>query len=164
MAEKRKASEAYLEKLKDPRWQKKRLRVLERDDWACRRCADTTQTLHVHHRVYVAGADPWDYSDAHLVTLCETCHAMESARRPEAEAELLDALRQKFFWDDIKALAGGFSSVTGAFPPVVVAEALTWMLSDPELLAWVVAGWDRAQFGRTQVSEEPRLEMAEALD
>ena len=31
------SSPTYKQKLKDPRWQKKRLKVLERDDWKCTR-------------------------------------------------------------------------------------------------------------------------------
>lgn len=30
----------YKEKLKDPRWQKKRLQIFERDDWCCQKCGD----------------------------------------------------------------------------------------------------------------------------
>lgn len=67
----------YLEKLKDPRWQKKRLQILERDEWCCRVCFDSERTLHVHHRYYKRGADPWDYPDSALVTLCEGCHEEE---------------------------------------------------------------------------------------
>lgn len=64
----------YSEKLKDPRWQKLRLEVLERDGWACRNCGDKTETLHVHHTFYEFGKDPWDYDSASLWTLCEACH------------------------------------------------------------------------------------------
>lgn len=63
----------YAEKLKDPRWQRKRLEILERDGWACRRCTSTTKTLHVHHLKY--GRDPWSVDDALLITLCDACHA-----------------------------------------------------------------------------------------
>lgn len=50
----------YAEKLKDPRWQKKRLEILERDKWMCRGCCETQKTLHVHHIFYVHGLEPWD--------------------------------------------------------------------------------------------------------
>ncbi len=35
----------YLEKLKDPRWQKKRLAVMERAGWKCQCCSETKKTL-----------------------------------------------------------------------------------------------------------------------
>lgn len=44
--------EIYSEKLKDPRWQKKRLEILNRDEFACRFCGDNKSTLNVHHISY----------------------------------------------------------------------------------------------------------------
>lgn len=63
----------YGEKLKDPRWQKLRLEVMERDDWKCRVCFSEGSTLAVHHEKYT-GANPWDADPCDLVTLCEDCH------------------------------------------------------------------------------------------
>lgn len=65
---------AYFAKLKDPRWQKKRLEILNRDQFTCRLCDDKESTLHVHHVWYERGADPWDYPENCLITLCENCH------------------------------------------------------------------------------------------
>ena len=64
----------YAEKLKDPRWQKKRLQILERDKWTCRACGEKEKTLHVHHIFYLQGADPWDIPDGLLITFCCDCH------------------------------------------------------------------------------------------
>lgn len=64
----------YAEKLKDPRWQRKRLEILNRDEFACRDCGNKRDTLHVHHCSYAHGREPWDYDDSNLRTLCETCH------------------------------------------------------------------------------------------
>jgi hypothetical protein len=64
----------YAELLRDPRWQRKRLEVMERDGFACVECRSTTRTLNVHHRYYERGAAPWEYPDAAFVTLCEDCH------------------------------------------------------------------------------------------
>lgn len=66
----------YSELLKDPRWQKKRLQIFERDKYACRCCKDTTTELHVHHKQYVQGKDPWDYPDEDLITYCRFCHGL----------------------------------------------------------------------------------------
>jgi hypothetical protein len=65
----------YSEKLKDPRWQKKRLEIFERDEFTCRICRNDKETLHAHHRFYQDGVEPWDYPDDVIITLCETCHA-----------------------------------------------------------------------------------------
>ena len=67
-------SQTYFAKLKDPRWQKLRLEILERDGWACRCCGNEESTLHVHHKYYESGFDPWDYDPGTLETLCKECH------------------------------------------------------------------------------------------
>lgn len=64
----------YIEKLKDPRWQKKRLEILNRDDWRCRVCGDPDKPLHVHHIFYVPKREPWDINNGFLITVCENCH------------------------------------------------------------------------------------------
>lgn len=63
----------YAEKLRNPKWQKKRLQILERDNWCCQSCADATKNLQVHHLFY-AKRDPWDYPDEAYQTLCDECH------------------------------------------------------------------------------------------
>ena len=64
----------YAEKLKDPRWQKKRLQLFEAAGWACESCETKEVTLHVHHKYYRKGASPWDYPDDALQVLCKDCH------------------------------------------------------------------------------------------
>ena len=68
------AYKTYKEKLLDPRWQKKRLFILERDNWTCQICKDTETSLHVHHRWYEKNRNPWDYPNEAFTTLCEKCH------------------------------------------------------------------------------------------
>lgn len=75
------ARKSYYEQLKDPRWQRKRLEILQRAEFACEECGDGTQTLHVHHTIYRKGAAPWEYDNAELRCLCENCHAEMHARR-----------------------------------------------------------------------------------
>jgi hypothetical protein len=69
--------QSYPEKLRDPRWQKKRLEILNRDEFTCQECLDKGTTLHIHHKSYIKGRDPWDYEDFNLITLCEVCHEIE---------------------------------------------------------------------------------------
>lgn len=78
----------YLEKLKDPRWQKKRLDIFQRDDFTCQECFSTDKTLHVHHIKYIG--DPWETPDMYLVTLCEDCHRNEEAVKKEDLLTILD--------------------------------------------------------------------------
>lgn len=67
-------SKSYFEKLKDPRWQKRRLEILDRDKFTCCACHATELELHVHHAAYERGCDPWDAPDDALITLCQPCH------------------------------------------------------------------------------------------
>lgn len=123
----------YSQKLKDPRWQKKRLEILERDEWTCQICYDSESTLVVHHRKYLPSTDPWDYPDDLLVTLCEDCHEAERTERPEFEKYLLDVLRNQFFARDILSLTQGFNKLKPLHAPEVVASVYEWALSSPEI-------------------------------
>lgn len=67
---------SYSELLKDPRWQKKRLEILNRDNFTCQLCTDTQTELHVHHLEYVDGKCPWEVENYHLITYCKHCHEL----------------------------------------------------------------------------------------
>lgn len=82
----------YAEKLKNPKWQKKRLEILSRDNFKCAYCGDDTSTLHVHHEIYI-GKNPWDTPDEHLITLCDDCHYVEHLDLTGLERCLLSVLR-----------------------------------------------------------------------
>lgn len=82
------AKKNYLEKLKDPRWQRKKNSILDRDNYTCMKCGDTTTTLHVHHIYYKPNHDPWQYSEDELETLCEVCHEKVTKENKEFGDEL----------------------------------------------------------------------------
>lgn len=65
---------AYFERLKDPRWQRMRLEIMQRDDFACVSCGDTESTLNVHHGYYAKDTEPWEYPEESMWTLCRACH------------------------------------------------------------------------------------------
>lgn len=65
---------SYGELLLDPRWQRKRLEIMQRDGFACTQCGATDKTLHVHHHFYIRDRRPWEYAPECLSTLCELCH------------------------------------------------------------------------------------------
>ncbi len=67
-------STSYSEKLTNPKWQKKRLEILSRDKFTCQLCSDTDTMLHVHHKSYTKGAEPWEYEDSNFISLCKYCH------------------------------------------------------------------------------------------
>jgi len=129
----------YSEKLKDPRWQKKRLEVLERDNWKCQNCGDEESTLAVHHLYYEKGKEPWDYPLEAFKTLCEVCHEEEHSSRKEYECLLLEILREKgFSASDVFFMAEGFSSLTMQSTPNNTSSAITWLLKDDERMKDVI--------------------------
>ena len=64
----------YSEKLKDPRWQRLRLKILEAANWRCQDCEDKRSPLEVHHTAYLTGRQPWEYNSDLLMCLCANCH------------------------------------------------------------------------------------------
>lgn len=89
----------YFELLKDPRWQKKRLKIMERDNFECVECGDAESTLNVHHGAYLKGKKPWEYPDEMLRTLCESCH--------EANQEIMESVKEELgqlFFGNIEAI------------------------------------------------------------
>lgn len=121
----------YSEKLKDPRWQKKRLEVFERDEWSCQRCGDPEHTLTVHHFSYSAGKEPWDYPLDNFMTLCQPCHDFEYANRPTYENMILQTLRQKgFMADDLFRLVSAFQKLSIVNATEVTASIIEFMFDD----------------------------------
>jgi len=60
---------------KDPRWQRRRLEIFERDGFRCTECGDDKASLQVHHKIYRGSwSNPWVAPDDALTTLCEPCH------------------------------------------------------------------------------------------
>lgn len=82
------ATLTYKQQLLHPNWQRKRLEILQRDEFVCQCCYDDQSTLHVHHKRYVRGRMAWEYPDSELVTLCEGCHETMHATSDAAKAML----------------------------------------------------------------------------
>ena len=69
----------YSNKLKDPRWQDLREKVLKRDEYKCRFCNNRPDSLDIHHIEYIKDLrgnyrDPWLYPIYYFVSLCRDCH------------------------------------------------------------------------------------------
>ena len=107
---------SYRQKLLDPRWQRRRLEILSRDTFTCQCCGDASSTLHVHHRWYNGGQDPWEASDDALVTLCATCHEEGGDRREEAESFLLSVARKHLLAKQVDDLVWEIRAKFGGHP------------------------------------------------
>jgi hypothetical protein len=81
----------YEEQLKDPRWQARRLEILNRDHSKCVTCRRGDLPLHVHHIKYTGMA--WEAPDSDLVTLCHICHSGVHDKSPLATEYLKLATR-----------------------------------------------------------------------
>ncbi len=97
----------YSEKLKDPRWQKKRLEILNRDEFTCRLCGDDKLTLHVHHICY--NGNPWEANSDRLITLCEACHEEETDLLKKSQVKCVTDLKDAGF------MSMGFESLSKIF-------------------------------------------------
>jgi hypothetical protein len=105
------SKELYAEKLKDPRWQKMRLSILDRDEWKCVKCHDENSTLHIHHRYYEWNKDPWSYRPETLVTLCEECHAEETELLKRESARLSNEIKMRLDSSGMSELVCGMQHV-----------------------------------------------------
>lgn len=90
----------YSEKLKDPRWQKKRLEIFQRDNFRCRSCSSEVNTLSVHHLSYKR--NPWESSDEELVTLCDSCHKLVEDAKKAICSKLHEASFRFAMWSALE--------------------------------------------------------------
>ena len=127
--------DSYSTKLKDPRWQRKRLEILSRDEWACSLCHSKVDTLAVHHKDYIPNVEPWDYPNDLLLTLCEDCHEQEKDREP-LERSIIQHLRRRFPINQLSILDNGLSSLSKDVNDECcywLAETIRWLLTDSTL-------------------------------
>jgi hypothetical protein len=95
----------YIELLKSPKWQRKRLEIFDRDGFTCRFCGATDNQLHVHHLIYLKDKYPWEYGDEYLLTLCDICHQDEEKLKYEDKFLLGNILMAGIKRRDLYSLA-----------------------------------------------------------
>lgn len=92
------SNQTYSEKLKNANWQKKRLEIFNRDNWAClscgRNCLQEGLSAHVHHIKYLPNLEPWEYDNCLLVTYCELCHNTEHLIGDQISEILIELIRR----------------------------------------------------------------------
>jgi len=64
----------YSDKLKHPKWQRKRLEILTLANWRCEFCGAEDRTLNIHHIKYRGYIDPWKYENDEMIVLCDSHH------------------------------------------------------------------------------------------
>lgn len=113
-------SAPYSQKLKDPRWQTKRARILTRCDGECEECG-LSSGLEVHHCYYRYGREPWQYPDTALLALCRDCHK----RRGEAEMDFR-LFQQSLRTDELLAVQAMMSHLQILVQPRVTSGHFRW--------------------------------------
>lgn len=81
-----KGQKDYMEKLRDPRWQKVRLLKLEAAGWKCEWCGSAKKNLQIEHGYYSRGLEPWEYPPESLWVLCADCHKTTESAKAEMSA------------------------------------------------------------------------------
>lgn len=127
----------YSEKLKDPRWQKKRLQLLESAWFMCESCGDTEQTLHVHHGYYEKNLDPWDYPDRAYLVLCSRCHEKWHMYKANIDHYVCRTTVEHLL--DIQTIV---------LQLIMMGPNVTMMFND------LVSGYHRRQFDKAEWAEE----------
>lgn len=93
----RKTKVTYSEKLKDTRWQKKRLEVFEEARWRCEECLKhfPKEGLQVHHITYLTGVEPWNHPLDILMCLCAECHKTRQKAEQQFFCKVAQVIRHK---------------------------------------------------------------------
>jgi hypothetical protein len=138
-------NKSYYELLKRPKWQKKRLEILERANFECEDCGTGEVTLQVHHSYYEKNLAPWEYPDESLHCLCENCH-----RKLQDLQTLLQRLIGKLELSDIEMLIGYACALEASIYPMVVIDVFSyeaavgvgycWGLTPEEVIAALQEG------------------------
>lgn len=133
----------YSDKLKDPRWQKKRLEIFNRDGFKCTTCGRGDKTLHVHHKFYESGLEPWQYDDSVLTTLCEECHF----NVPEQEAEFKNLIKfllcQGFSYLNLVRMLSGAAVQTDVIEPGDIASYIDWVFTRRDVMQAIIKQKDK---------------------
>lgn len=86
------SKEEWLKQYKHPKWQKRRLEILNIYGFKCCSCHEENITLHVHHKWYNKGSKVWEYEDECFLVLCESCHENWHSMKKDFMAGLVDTL------------------------------------------------------------------------
>lgn len=76
-----------------PKWQKKRLEILSRDNFTCQLCGSKDKTLQVHHFYYIHGRKVWEYDSSNFITFCDQCHKHEEDSLKKCTSVLIQTFK-----------------------------------------------------------------------
>jgi hypothetical protein len=117
--------QSYYELLKHPKWQKKRLEVLQFADFQCEDCRADDVTLHIHHTYYEKGLAPWEYLEESLHALCEECH-----RKAQDRQTLLQRQIGSLMLEDLDRLLGYVMALHANTGPMVPLDVFSYEIAE----------------------------------
>lgn len=109
---------SYSDLLRDPRWQKKRLEILNAAGFKCEDCGSSDKELQVHHCIYLKDRLPWDYNRNTLMAICDICHKWRQDWETESKAWMAIFLRFSSL-ETIYHLNALLVSIVESFPQYV---------------------------------------------
>lgn len=134
----------YASQFKDPRWQKFRLKVLEKDGFKCTSCGDGESMLHAHHLYYISKRKPWEYPIDSVLTLCDSCHdgEHEDPSEPKEWERLLMIVPRVPSRHEITSAIGMNFRDHGALSVDELTGAIAWSVElDGDYWAEIVAAY-----------------------
>jgi hypothetical protein len=85
-------------------WYQRKKEIWQLYNNQCAKC-QSKDFLEVHHKYYMKDANgrllPWEYPDEALVTLCRSCHQMESNIKKFERHKTLQGLEQVFWYTQL---------------------------------------------------------------
>ena len=88
---------------------------MQRDQFTCQACGSKENTLHVHHRSYVFGNEPWDYPDTNFITLCWECHESEEFSKTDVQDKIRQLLQEGYTYENLSFLITNLFGYKGKF-------------------------------------------------
>lgn len=115
----------YSSQLRDTRWQKKRLELLEAANWSCCNCGSETRELQCHHLIYRKGKSPWEYPNSEIIVLCSQCHEYITKIQSEVNERILTYNAQMPGYSDaIHVILGFLDGMCGKTARSIKEESL----------------------------------------
>jgi Leu/Phe-tRNA-protein transferase len=91
--------------------------------------------LHVHHKYYESGKEPWDYDERALLTLCESCHHVETINSKTAMSNLSESLKRSgFMMLDVNRLSDSIERIDYEIIPQIHMTAICCALDSKRVM------------------------------
>lgn len=119
----------FWELYKHPKWQKKRLEVMQAAGHRCERCGDDEHELQIHHGFYARNRKPWEYPNETLFCLCKECHEIAGYLRVSLMEEVAKVKPDLYEEAIPKSVADALKPYTrnpGKFPAFNLEHMLFW--------------------------------------